>query len=80
MLVYNYTKTVLLVLSSSLSPLINSTILTMDAVRLQHMHILLSEGGGSRDEEAEQMVHQVCMIFYYTFTIVMRNVCLFLWL
>ena len=34
-------------------------VLTMDAVRLQHLRILLAAGGGSRDEEAEQMVHQV---------------------
>lgn len=33
--------------------------LTMDAVRLQHLRILLAAGGGSRDEEAEQMVSQV---------------------
>lgn len=31
----------------------------MDAVRLQHLSILLAAGGGSRDEEAEQMVPQV---------------------
>ena len=37
----------------------SGTVLTMDAVRLQHLHILLAAGGGSRDEEAEQMVHQV---------------------
>ena len=36
-----------------------SAVLTMDAVRLHHLHILLAAGGGSRDEEAEQMVHQV---------------------
>ena len=33
--------------------------LTLDAVRLQHLKILLSVGGGNRDEEAEQMVPQV---------------------
>lgn len=31
----------------------------MDSVRLQHLSILLAAGGGSRDEEAEQMVPQV---------------------
>jgi hypothetical protein len=31
----------------------------MDAVRLQHLSLLLAAGGGSRDEEAEQMVSQV---------------------
>lgn len=37
-----------------------SLLLSMDAVRLQHLNTLLTAGGGSRDEEAEQMVHQVC--------------------
>jgi len=40
----------------------SNTELTMDTVRLQHLHILLAAGGGSRDEEAEQMVHQVCCL------------------
>jgi hypothetical protein len=39
----------------------------MDAVRLQHLSLLLTAGGGSRDEEAEQMVSQVsavrCMLY-----------------
>ena len=36
-----------------------SALLSLDAVRLQHLRILLAAGGGSRDEEAEQMVPQV---------------------
>lgn len=41
----------------------------MDSVRLQHLNTLLTAGGGSRDEEAEQMVHQVhysvwCMLWF----------------
>jgi heptaprenylglyceryl phosphate synthase len=46
--------------------------LTMDAVRLQHLSLLLAAGGGSRDEEAEQMVSQVgavccvlCAVYSY---------------
>ncbi len=36
-----------------------SALLSLDVVRLQHLRILLAAGGGSRDEEAEQMVPQV---------------------
>ena len=38
------------------------TKMTLDDVRLQHLRILLKLGGGNRDEEAEQMVPQVCLL------------------
>ena len=53
------TKSNISAATSSVGSATSASSVSLDAVRLRHLGILLAAGGGSRDEEAEQMVPQV---------------------